>query len=232
MTPTSTIFLSAKDTTRLIRQALKAAFPTTKFSVRLSAGGSANIHWTDGPTVDAVNAIAGYYAGSTFDGMIDLRESITRQEGSEHVHYGVEFVLYHRTISAHALEIVVADLRERYGWTHPITWQEYPTIGVQFTSESIWLENWRAWDQNLIWTEVAKRSFEDPPAEIESPTGLTWRRNPAKHGLELLGHPNEYTRSILKENGFRWHAKNHYWYAPETPDRLAIVQTLGREEYQ
>lgn len=223
-----TLYISPKDTAKAIRSALKTAFPRTKFAVRLSAGGSVNVHWTDGPTTVAVQALVDYYAGSTFDGMIDLKESVDRQEGPDRVHYGIDFVLPHRTISAHALGLVVDELRTRYGWTHPITWDESPTIGAHFTSPSVWLDDWRMWDQILIWREVAKRSFEDPPAET-APNTLTWRRNPAKHGLEVLGHPDEYTRSILKENGFRWHAKRRYWYAPETPDRLAIVQTLGQE---
>ncbi len=225
-----TIYIPPKDTAKAIRQALKAAFPRTKFSVRLSAGGSVNVEWTDGPTEEAVRSVAGYYAGATFDGSIDLKELIYREEGPDRVHYGIDFVLLERVISPRALERVVADLRTRFGWTHPITW-ENTVFGARFTSPAVYLDTHWRWDHEVIWDAVRAQSFEDPPAETTT-QALTWRRNPRHHGLEVLGHPDEYTRTILKENGFRWHAKNRYWYAPETPDRLAIVQTLGQEEIQ
>lgn len=54
-----------------IRKELKAAFPGVKFSVRKSSGALA-IRWTDGPTLDAVDAIAERYKSGSFDSMQDL----------------------------------------------------------------------------------------------------------------------------------------------------------------
>lgn len=56
----------------------------------------------------------------------------------------------------------------------------------------------------------------------------TFNRNTEKNGLEISfeGIPDEFVRTELKENGFRWHRANKFWYAKETPERLALVQRL------
>ena len=73
-----TRYLTAAETSKLIRKALKAEFPGIKFSVRSSsyAGGSSiNVDWIDGPTTKQVKAIVDRYQGSDFDGMIDMKTS-------------------------------------------------------------------------------------------------------------------------------------------------------------
>lgn len=70
--------LSATETAKIIRKALKTTFPATKFSVTTRRGtGSINVSWTDGPTRDRVEAIACQYQGGGFDGMIDLQYNIS-----------------------------------------------------------------------------------------------------------------------------------------------------------
>lgn len=56
----------------------------------------------------------------------------------------------------------------------------------------------------------------------------TFNRNTDKNGLEISfeGIPDESVRTELKNNGFRWHRANKFWYAKETPDRLALVERL------
>jgi hypothetical protein len=69
-------YLSAAETAKLVRTALKAAFPRTKFSVRsrtYSMGASIDVVWTDGPCDAAVQRITSQYKGAEFDGMIDLK---------------------------------------------------------------------------------------------------------------------------------------------------------------
>lgn len=71
-----TTYLSAADTAKLIRAALKKAFPGVTFSVKsktYSGGASINVAWTDGPTQPMVEAIAKNYQGGGFDGMIDMK---------------------------------------------------------------------------------------------------------------------------------------------------------------
>lgn len=56
----------------------------------------------------------------------------------------------------------------------------------------------------------------------------TFNRNKDKNGLEISfeGIPSDSIRTELKENGFRWHRANKFWYAKETPERLSLVQRL------
>ena len=70
--------VSAVDTAKMIRKALRAAFPATKFSVRTSTyagGASVSIRWTDGPISFDVDEVVAPYAGGGFDGSIDLAYS-------------------------------------------------------------------------------------------------------------------------------------------------------------
>ena len=68
-------YLSCSQTAKLIRTALKAAFPATVFSVRsktYSGGAAIEIHWTDGPTDRLVSAISKPFQGGEMDGTIDM----------------------------------------------------------------------------------------------------------------------------------------------------------------
>jgi len=72
-------YLSCAATAKLVRAALKKAFPGIKFSVRSSTyagGASMSVKWTDGPTTKEVEKITGPFAGGGFDGMIDLKYSV------------------------------------------------------------------------------------------------------------------------------------------------------------
>lgn len=68
-------YVSYADTARLIRSALKLAFPGVRFSVTsksYSGGGSVRVRYIDGPSKDKVDAALDGFAGSDFDGMIDM----------------------------------------------------------------------------------------------------------------------------------------------------------------
>lgn len=76
----NTEYLSCAATAKLVRVALKKAFPKTKFSVRSSTysmGASIDVSWTDGPCAKAVEPVAKQFSGAAFDGMIDLKTSHT-----------------------------------------------------------------------------------------------------------------------------------------------------------
>lgn len=78
--PVSARHIDTPEAAKLIRKALKAAFPATKFSVRsqrYSGGSSIDVRWTDGPSGKAVKAITDQFQGSGFDSMIDLKYSLT-----------------------------------------------------------------------------------------------------------------------------------------------------------
>src|SRR6185503_87193 len=74
---TPTRYITVTETAKLVRAALKAAFPVVKFSVTsksYSGGASISVGWVDGPTEASVRAVTGQYQGATFDGSIDLKE--------------------------------------------------------------------------------------------------------------------------------------------------------------
>jgi hypothetical protein len=76
----TTATISAPDTAKLVRKALKTAFPGQKFSVRTdtyAGGASIRVTWTDGPRRAEVEPVATVYAGGRFDGMIDLAYSVS-----------------------------------------------------------------------------------------------------------------------------------------------------------
>lgn len=75
-----TKYIGVVDTAKLIRKALKKAFPGQKFSVRSSSyagGASIRVKWTDGPTSKQVDKVVQPFSGSAFDPMIDLKYSVT-----------------------------------------------------------------------------------------------------------------------------------------------------------
>lgn len=98
---------SLTETAKLIRQALKAAFPLTKFSVRsksYSGGCSITTCWTDGPTTKQVDAIQKHFQGASFDGMIDLKSYNAPSEwNGERVTFAPDFVFTSRGQSRAAM---------------------------------------------------------------------------------------------------------------------------------
>jgi hypothetical protein len=107
--------ISAKDTNKMIRQALKRSFPGHKFRVRLS-GGSTDIAWIDGPTTEEVEAVAKPFGSATFDSMTDCRgvrsQLALNEDGDfERVYYGVAFVFCKREVSDEVAEEIAAEVR-------------------------------------------------------------------------------------------------------------------------
>ena len=60
-----------KETAKIIRKELKAAFPGVKFSVKTGRSGFdiVRVEWIDGPTRSEVDALMRKYATQGFDGM-------------------------------------------------------------------------------------------------------------------------------------------------------------------
>jgi hypothetical protein len=122
-TERKSLFLSSTETAKLIRETLKeqfsAEYPDTKFSVRSSSysgGASINVSYTDGPSDKEVKEVVGGYAGSTFNGMIDLKEykSSKAEDGTE-VHYGSDYVFVRREISDNKREDYMKELAGMLG---------------------------------------------------------------------------------------------------------------------
>jgi len=112
--------LTCAETAKLVRAALKEAFPGQKFSVRshtYAGGASIDVRWIDGPTQGDVDPVVKQFEGATFDAMIDLKSYkdstlIANPDGTyEDVSYGADWVQTHREYSeaveeAAKLEIV------------------------------------------------------------------------------------------------------------------------------
>ncbi|HEV2530939.1 LPD29 domain-containing protein [Phenylobacterium sp.] len=100
-----TRYLSCAETAKLIRTALKEAFPAVKFSVRsdtYSGGASIHVTYTDGPAVADVERIANTFQGGYFDGMTDYKGGHVHALASapnEPVHFGADFVFVRQEIS-------------------------------------------------------------------------------------------------------------------------------------
>lgn len=74
----TTTYINLKATAAMVRKALAARFPATKFSVRgkhYAGGANLTVGWTDGPSVGEVEAITGRFAAGRFNGMIDMAYS-------------------------------------------------------------------------------------------------------------------------------------------------------------
>lgn len=142
--PTGSAYVGSTDTARLIRAALKARFPRTKFSVRTdksSLSAAINIHWVDGPTEALVDALVQPFAGAGFDGMTDYKYTIgswllpdgtaatrsvkahygtdgetieAQADGALPVHFGADFVFTRRTNSPEAMRRALVSYAKRY----------------------------------------------------------------------------------------------------------------------
>lgn len=76
-----TKYINVTDTAKLIRAALKKAYPNVKFAVKskkYAGGASINVAWTDGPTAKQVEAITGQFQSVRFDGSIDYAYDVYR----------------------------------------------------------------------------------------------------------------------------------------------------------
>ncbi len=126
-TPTprrETVYVSVAETAKLVRAALKAAFPGVTFSVRsksYSMGASISVRWTDGPTEKDVERITGEYRGATFDGMIDLKSYVTREVNGQKVHYGADYIHTIRSYSVPFAQAIADQVADQWG-------QSWPTI--------------------------------------------------------------------------------------------------------
>lgn len=113
----SSKYISVADTAKLVRVALKEAFPKIKFSVKsksYSGGASINIHWTDGPTEHDVEAVAKQFEGASFDGMIDLKSYHTSELNGERVHFGADYIFCNRHYTREFLQRRAERVAEKY----------------------------------------------------------------------------------------------------------------------
>lgn len=136
----ATQYLTAADTAKLVRKALKEAFPDMKFSVRshtYSGGASLTVAWTDGPNIKQVEAVTCRFQGSYFDGQIDYKGSIYHLVGGVPVSFGADSIHCRRSFSDAAIEQGIDRIFRKY----PLNFREAgiakPTI-EEFRSGRLW----------------------------------------------------------------------------------------------
>ena len=97
-----------------IREKLKKAFPSIKFSVTsdsYSGGDAVRVDWTDGPTTGQVEAITGAYQYGSFDGMTDSYNNTNSRDDIPQVKYVTES----RTMSDLIRDFITNQLSKIYG---------------------------------------------------------------------------------------------------------------------
>lgn len=98
-----TKYQSCAETAKILRQALKEAFPGVKFSVRshtYSMGASIRVRWANGPTRKQVQEITNVFEGATFDGMTDYKGGKVHEMDGQPVHFGADFIFEERETTA------------------------------------------------------------------------------------------------------------------------------------
>lgn len=112
-------YYSTAEVAKLIRQVLKEAFPTIKFSVRsktYSGGSSIDIGYTDGPAPSQVEALVKKFQGKYFCGMTDYEGfEYSALDGVE-VTFGVSYIFVSRKKSVAFMTSVVAKVSAKYGF--------------------------------------------------------------------------------------------------------------------
>lgn len=116
-------YLTCAETAKLVRAALKEAFPGVKFSVRSSVyagGASINIEYTDGPSASQVEGIAQAFQGAYFDGMTDYKGCNYNTLDGEQVRFGADFIFVKRNFTAPTLTGIVVQVCNYYGFDNEI----------------------------------------------------------------------------------------------------------------
>lgn len=109
----ATRYIKATEVAVMIRKDLKSAFPAVKFSV-VKRGNSINVDWVDGPITKDVDALIGWYAGSDFDPMNDLKSYHYSVLNGETVSFGSDYIFTRREYSRSACEQVANKINAKY----------------------------------------------------------------------------------------------------------------------
>lgn len=121
-------YISTTDTAKMIRAALKEAFAGITFSVRgktYSGGSSITVSWTDGPNSAQVEAVIGRFAGSTFDGMQDLKSSVRTVINGQPVHFCADYIHTRRDDSDAAVQRAIDRVARTYDLPEGVTLEAY-----------------------------------------------------------------------------------------------------------
>lgn len=136
----ATEHLTVAETAKLVRQALKEAFPRVRFTVqssKYSMGASINVAWTDGPTEADVQSVAKVFEGAAFDGMTDLATSKRHLLDGKPVRFGADHITCSRSFSDEAVAAAIVDVVREHGIDFEASHQPPPTV-EQFRRGACW----------------------------------------------------------------------------------------------
>ena len=181
-----TKYISAVNTAKLIRKALKESFPSVKFSVRTSTysgGASVRVAWTDGPTEKQVSRVAGVFEGATFDGMQDLKEYRRLAMDSQLVHFSADFVFCNRSYSVGLVTRGIIAVAMRYG-THSIPEAETFFNGRAMTISPMNSGSGHHWS----WEQIIRRTLENDGLleDCENPCPVVPQPSPTAARVEVM----------------------------------------------
>lgn len=126
-----TIYISATDTAKLVRKALKENFPSTKFSVRTTqyaGGASLDVNWTGGPTTPKVDAVVKNFEGSEPDASGDFCDPVIHEKDGQRIHYGARHILTMRMITQATYDTIQTEVLASMSMTpaEAQNWNSYP----------------------------------------------------------------------------------------------------------
>jgi len=156
----TTTRIDAAEVANIVRGLLKEHFPATKFSVktsRYSGGSSITVGWMNGPTKNAVEAIAGDFHGASFDGMIDLKDYHESEYNGEQVRFGNDYISFERHFSDEHIEAAINWYLSSYSDPSPVKFiptsrdGKWVTLGYPATSD------WNA--QRIIMDHLYQANF-------------------------------------------------------------------------
>lgn len=207
-------YISHKDTNKVIRAALREAFPGVKFSVSGSDGLATDVRWTDGPAEAQVKAVAGRYkAGKGLDPTGDYTETgdsttdraftATNHDGTttdyspgDTVNWGPTYVSAVRELSEEALEAGWGKLEELMGY-EPGTLDRKGQLTGDITGVEVFTGD-RFSDYTLRASFAAYRvaarlvtaAYNNEPASAREAEEAAEAAALAAHTAEHLDHPN------------------------------------------
>ena len=138
-----TVYVSATDTAKLVRTALKEKFPATKFSVRTTkyaGGASLDVNWTGGPTTPKVDAVVKNFEGTEPDASGDFTDPVIHEKNGQRIHYGARHILTMRMITQASYDVIKAEVLASLGMTFAEVHngQSYPVPQIVLERASHW----------------------------------------------------------------------------------------------
>jgi len=204
------------------RRQLAKTFPGQKFSVTsesFSMGDAVDIRWTDGPTIEEVEAITKHYKEGYFDGMDDMYHDV---DSPWHIFGHSKYINESRRISPERYREVATEMN----------------VPVTVTDEHGAVEG-KHEDVQMVKRATWARSFyvkPEPGIAVDIPTNgdVILTRNEERDGIELKFNekPKPAILETLKANGFRWSRFQSLWWARYTDERMSIAQQIAGQVSQ